>query len=127
MKTIPMPGRLPCLRAAAASAMAFWVLLVAGCGRRASYPLGSTVDFEIRCVQNLWPGPPAAPLDLRQAFCACLVRGCEKRYSAEEFDQIRLALSRAGYRTDAAGVPTEFVRLMGECRDALDHGGLSVE
>ena len=106
---------------------ALWVLLVAGCARRVSYPLGSILDFEIRCVENLWPGQAGAPLDLRQAFCDCVVRGCERRYSAEEFDRIRLALAAAGYRADAAGVPPEFVRVVAECRNALDRGKLRVQ
>jgi hypothetical protein len=104
------------------------VPLVAGCAtRRTSYPLGAAVEFQVNCADNLWPGLRSAPLDLRQSFCACLLRDCEDRYSIEDFDRIRLALSRAGYRADAAGVPPEFLRMMAECRKSLDRGGLPVD
>src|SRR5262245_47773175 len=82
-------------------------LVAAACARRAPYPVGAAVQFQIQCVQNLWPGPAAAPLDVREAFCDCLTRRCGQRYDVEQLDQIRLALERAGYRTDAPGVPPE--------------------
>ena len=109
------------------SSLALCTLLVA-CGiNRTSYPLGSVVEFKIQCAQNLWPGSPTASLDLREAFCACLVRRSEERYDLDEFDRIRVALHRAGYRSDAAGVPPEFVRLVDECRADLDRGTLPVK
>jgi hypothetical protein len=88
--------------------------------------VGSIVEFDIACVQRLWPGPPAAPLEMREAFCGCLVRRCEQRYDPEEFDRIRLALDRSNYRVDSTGVPSEFGQLIAECQTALDRGELSV-
>lgn len=103
-------------------------LLGAACGlTRTSYPLGSVVEFKIHCAQNLWPGSPTASLDLREAFCSCLVRRCEERYDLDEFDRLRVALQRAGYRSDGAGVPPEFVHLVDECRSDLDRGTLRVQ
>lgn len=107
--------------------LALSLLVVACGGRRSPYPIGPAFQFEIQCVQNLWPGSPAAPLDVREAFCDCLTRRCGQRYDVEQLDQIRLALARGGYRTDAAGVPPAFVRLVDECKDALDRGALPVE
>ena len=110
----------------AARVVSLCVLLSAACcGKRASYPLGSTVEFDIACVRRLWPGPPAAPLELREAFCGCVVRRCQRRYDPEEFDRIRLALDRGDYRIDSTGVPSEFGSFMAECQAALDRGELS--
>jgi hypothetical protein len=103
-------------------------LLVAACGgRRAPYPIGATVQFQIQCVQNLWPGSAAAPLDVREAFCDCLTRRCGQRWDVAQLDQIRLALARAGYRTNAAGVPPEFAGLVAECKSAVERGAVPVE
>jgi hypothetical protein len=110
------------------SVLSFCLLLLAACGgRRASYPLGSTVEFDIECVNHLWPGPPSAPLDVREAFCGCVVRRCEARYDTDEFARIRLALDRGGYRIDAPGVPPEFAGLVADCQAALDRGRVPVK
>ena len=103
------------------------VLLSVACSQRATYPIGTTLQFDIVCVRNLWPGAPAAPLDVREAFCRCLVQRCERRYDAEGFDRIRLALARGDYRLDAAGVPPEFRQLVAECQSEVDRGQVKVQ
>jgi len=101
--------------------------LLAACGAlRTSYPSASVIEFDIACARNLWPGPPAAPLDLKEAFCTCVVRRAERRFDIDAFDRIRVALARGDYRTDAPGVPPEFVQMLGECQSSLDRGDVSV-
>ncbi len=109
------------------TAAALWAALAVACARPASYPLGATVDFDIACVRNLWPGAPSAPLDVREAFCDCVLRRARTHWAAEEFDRIRAALARSGYRPDGAGVPAEFRGMMDECTRALERGTLAVE
>ena len=112
----------------ARTVLSLCVLLSIACsGRRATYPVGSTVEFDIACVRSLWPGALAAPLEVREAFCGCLVRRCEQRYDADEFDRIRLALARGSYRLDAAGVPPEFRQLVADCQAELDRGEVKVQ
>jgi len=112
----------------ARAVLSVWVLLLVACsGRRAAYPVGSTVEFDIACVRSLWPGAPAAPLEVREAFCGCLVRRCEQRYDADEFDRVRLALARGSYRLDATGVPPEFRQLVADCQAELDRGEIKVK
>ena len=101
-------------------------LLAACSALRRSYPTGALVEFQIACVRNLWPGPPAAPLDLRESFCACVVRECQGRFDADEFDQLRVALAHADYRPDAAGVPPAFAGMLATCRADLDRGTVPV-
>jgi hypothetical protein len=122
----PMRGlrRRPSIARWCLVAMALGV--VACSGRRAPYPIGATVEFQIVCVQNLWPGPAVA-LDVREAFCDCLIRRCAQRWDVEQLDQIRLALERGGYRTDAAGVPPELAGLVAECKGAVDRGAAPVD
>ncbi len=108
--------------------MALCVLLSVGCGgKRATYPAGATIQFQVACVRQLWPGSANAPLDVREAFCGCIVRRCEQRYDAEEFDRFRLALDEAGYRLDSPSVPADFRALAIECRTAVDRGDVAVE
>jgi hypothetical protein len=109
------------------TALSLCLLLSVACARRSTYPVGSTVEFDIACVRSLWPGAPAAPLEVREAFCGCLVRRCEQRYDSDEFDRIRLALARASYRLDATGVPPEFGQLVADCKAALDAGQVPVK
>ncbi len=97
-----------------------------GCLTHASYPIATMVDFRIQCVQTLWTGSPEAPLDVREAFCGCVIKHAEARYDLDEFNRIQLALQRGGYRTDAAGVPPAFVGMLSDCRTALDRGTLHV-
>jgi hypothetical protein len=112
----------------ARTVLSLCLLLSLACGaRRSTYPVGSTVEFDIACVRNLWPGAPAAPLEVREAFCGCVVRRCEQRYDSDEFDRIRLALARASYRLDATGVPPEFRQLVVDCQAALDAGEVPVK
>jgi hypothetical protein len=110
-----------------ASVLSLCLLLAACGGHRASYPLGATVEFDIQCVNQLWPGASSAPLDVREAFCGCVVRRCQERYDVDEFARIRLALDRAGYRLDAAGIPPEFGALVADCQAALDRGRVPVK
>jgi len=112
----------------ARTVLSLCVLLAVACsGRRAAYPVGAMVEFDIACVRNMWPGPPAAPLEVREAFCNCLVRRCEQRYDADEFDHIRLALARGNYQLDATGVPPEFRQLVADCQAELDGGEVKVK
>ena len=112
----------------ARSVLSLCVLLAVACsGRGAAYPVGATVEFDIACVRSLWPGAPAAPLEVREAFCNCLVRRCEQRYDADEFDRIRLALACGSYQLDATGVPPEFRQLVADCQVELDRGEVKVK
>jgi hypothetical protein len=101
------------------------VLATGGC-RRPAYPAGATIQFEMQCDQRLWPGGAPAPLDLREAYCRCLLERSQRRYALDEFDRIRIALDRGGYRLDAPGVPASFRALAAECQAALDRGGSPV-
>jgi hypothetical protein len=102
-------------------------LLAACSALRTTYPSASVVEFDIACARNLWPGPPAAPLNLKEAFCTCVVQRSERRFDIDAFDGIRMALARGAYRTDAPGVPPEFVHILGECRSSLDRGSVPVQ
>jgi hypothetical protein len=106
-------------------------LVVSGCGTHRTYPVGTSIEFQVRCVRTLWVGwtPPAE--GLREAFCRCVLRRSQRHWSLAEFDQIRMALGAAGYRVhpnkETRGVPSRFVRIMNGCRKDLDRGWLPVE
>jgi hypothetical protein len=89
--------------------------------------VGTVIDFTMLCAQNLWSGPADAPLDLREAFCTCVLARSQARYDVEEFDRIWDSLVRGGYRADAAGVPPGFADILSRCRSELDRGKLRVQ
>jgi len=98
-----------------------------GCAQRSSYPVGTVIDFTMLCAQHLWSGPADAPPDLREAFCAYVLKGSQARYDVEEFDRIWQSLVRGGYRVDVAGVPPGFADILSRCRSELDRGTLRVQ
>jgi hypothetical protein len=102
-------------------------LSLPGCGTRTPYPAGVVIDFSIQCARNMWSGSPTTPLDLREAFCRCIVERSQVRYDIEAFDRIWQALQRSGFRSNAAGIPPGFVAILGDCRAELERGALHVE